>query len=447
MQLYATEFKQPRQYIHVQPFSNQDIPDYDMDSEDIKFFEEELKNKLKFEVTQLCFENMIDRLEKNSTTNAVTIKEAKHILKEDDDLILLVYDYWLNKRLTNQQGLVPSVKSVNVSQGHNPYVCFRRRTEKMQTRKNRKNEEASYESMLKLRRDLTKVVTLLEMVKRREKTKKEKLNLTIDILDKRYSMKDFDGKLMDSAIASSSRYKFNNSINIQNWISISSPPQRKTYKSKRKHLKNGHRFFGDTYKTSNNIRVISPNNDKLVSSEDESLNGDDPMESNPFTFIRKEGVQYRAPLDDIDLNDEETDNISSEPFMLTGLSTQSGTTRCIGYCRRRLGRGGRVVIDRISTKWDDRWTGDGGDVDCQDPWMVRPLTPPHVEDMDWDPYMVRNQEEVSLSRVEAVEAGRMNNNNKMFKIVDMNKSLAHNAAGAIVDSQFVGKIFKIYEKK
>ena len=103
-------------------------------------------------------------------------------------------------------------------------------------------------------------------------------------------------------------------------------------------------------------------------------------------------------------------------------------------------------MDRISTKWDDRWAGDGGDVDCQDPWMVRPLTPPHVEDMDWDPYMVRNQEEVSLSRVEAVEAGRMNNNNKMFKIVDMNKSLAHNAAGAIVDSQFVGNLFKFYGK-
>ena len=96
-------------------------------------------------------------------------------------------------------------------------------------------------------------------------------------------------------------------------------------------------------------------------------------------------------------------------------------------------------MDRLSTKWDDRWSGDG---DYHDPWMVRPLTPPHVEDMEWDPYMVRNQEEVSLSRVEAVEAvsaARMNNNNKMFKIVDMNKSLAHNAAGAIVDPQFVGK--------
>ena len=68
---------------------------------------------------------MIDRLEKNSTINAVTLKEAKLILKEDDDLILLVYDYWLNKRLSTHQGLVPNVKTVNNSLSHNPYVCFR----------------------------------------------------------------------------------------------------------------------------------------------------------------------------------------------------------------------------------------------------------------------------------------------------------------------------------
>jgi hypothetical protein len=46
----------------------------------------------------------------------------------------------------------------------NPYVAFRRRAEKMQTRKNRKNDEDSYEKMLKLSHDLRKAVTLFEMV-------------------------------------------------------------------------------------------------------------------------------------------------------------------------------------------------------------------------------------------------------------------------------------------
>lgn len=43
---------------------------------------------------------MMDRLEKGSGQTVVTLQEAKSLLKEDDDLIIAVYDYWLNKRLT-----------------------------------------------------------------------------------------------------------------------------------------------------------------------------------------------------------------------------------------------------------------------------------------------------------------------------------------------------------
>ena len=47
---YKDSYKQPRQYIHVQPFgADGDIPDYDMDEDDIKFFTEELKERKKFE--------------------------------------------------------------------------------------------------------------------------------------------------------------------------------------------------------------------------------------------------------------------------------------------------------------------------------------------------------------------------------------------------------------
>lgn len=45
------------------------------------------------------FEEMMDRLEKGSGQQVITLKEAKLLLKEDDELIVAVYDYWLNKRL------------------------------------------------------------------------------------------------------------------------------------------------------------------------------------------------------------------------------------------------------------------------------------------------------------------------------------------------------------
>ena len=78
----------------------------------------------------------------------------------------------------------------------NPYIGFRRRTEKMQTRKNRKNDEDSYIRMLKLRRDLNRSVMLLEMVKRREKMKKERLALTADLFEKQFQAEDWDSALL-----------------------------------------------------------------------------------------------------------------------------------------------------------------------------------------------------------------------------------------------------------
>ena len=50
---------------------------------------------------------------------------------------------------------------------------------------NRKNDEASYEKMLKLRRDLNRACTILDMVKRREQSKKELLQLTVEVFEKR----------------------------------------------------------------------------------------------------------------------------------------------------------------------------------------------------------------------------------------------------------------------
>lgn len=74
----------------------QDIPDYDMDSDDERWLHSQTQ---KLDLSPLKFEEMMDRLEKSSGQTVVTLNEAKALLKEDDDLIIAVFDYWLNKRL------------------------------------------------------------------------------------------------------------------------------------------------------------------------------------------------------------------------------------------------------------------------------------------------------------------------------------------------------------
>ena len=411
--LYKGAFKQSRQYIHVQPLTaDQDKPDYDMDEDDIRFFDEELRERKKFEVSLITFEDMIDRLEKNSGQTVVSIKEAKMLLKEDDDLILAVYDYWLNKRLETQQCLIPSVKSEPnrdpgaSSQTPNPYIAFRRRTEKMQTRKNRKNEEDSYMRMLKLRRDINRVVMMLDMVKRREKLKKETLNLTSDIYTKRYQAEDWDGTIFQQLQVQRPVKSSIQTYPLSSWMSIAGPShhvmplkrEKRIYR-KRKHHRSGFMRNGISGLLRGDRTLLPLIPDPLSSDEDRGSSicakvSDADQEDvddieGPFAFKRKAGVKYHAPLENLHVESNSLDAHNLYLPVLTVLDFGQ-KPEDIGFCRRRVGRGGRVILDRAQRKWDS-WNQD--EVQFGDELrLLRPVTPETLQFNSWDPYSRREQE-------------------------------------------------------
>lgn len=152
--LYPPTFKMPRQPIHVHLSSfEQDMPEYNMDSDDEQWLSE-MKQHLN--INELKFEEMIDCLEKSSSQHQVlSLEEAKLLLKEEEGIIIAVYDYWIDKKIRLNKSLIPVVRTEKKdgTSGNNPYIAFRRRTEKMQTRKNRKNDCESYIAMLKLKKD------------------------------------------------------------------------------------------------------------------------------------------------------------------------------------------------------------------------------------------------------------------------------------------------------
>ncbi|XP_033127294.1 enhancer of polycomb homolog 1-like [Anneissia japonica] len=369
-QVYEGTFKQPRQYIHVQTFGmEQETPDYDMDSDDEEWVKKQAKT---FDITSHQFEEMMDRLEKGSGQTVVNLKEAKLLLKEDDDLIIAVYDYWLNKRLSTGHGLIPTVKQEkrDGSTTSNPYVAFRRRTEKMQTRKNRKNDEASYEKMLKLRRDLNRAVTLLEMVKRREKYKKEKLHLTIEVFEKRYTTQDFSGELLRECEELAKK---------QPSYSIPIIPNGNHYKSwgqtedgvrkKREYKKRKHKVSTDKQRQRNMLPMFNDLDprfrDYRLSDEDISpvQSISDQEEENdpdgPFAFRRRKGCNYHAPhprlVSGWPWSNQHIKDISDKRYRYCCTSLKvKDTSKCIGFARRRMGRGGRIVLDRAYTGVDDQ---------------------------------------------------------------------------------------------
>uniref|UniRef100_A0ABI7ZMR9 Enhancer of polycomb homolog n=1 Tax=Felis catus TaxID=9685 RepID=A0ABI7ZMR9_FELCA len=357
--IYPGEFKMPKQLIHIQPFSlDAEQPDYDLDSEDEVFVN---KLKKKMDICPLQFEEMIDRLEKGSGQQPVSLQEAKLLLKEDDELIREVYEYWIKKR-KNCRGpsLIPSVKQEkrDGSSTNDPYVAFRRRTEKMQTRKNRKNDEASYEKMLKLRRDLSRAVTILEMIKRREKSKRELLHLTLEIMEKRYNLGDYNGEIMSEVMAQRQPMKPTYAIPI---IPITNSSQFKHQEAMDvKEFKANKQDKADLIRPKRKYEKKP----KVLPSSAAAT----PQQTSPAAlpvFNAKDLNQYDFPSSDEEpLSQPHLDQTGNWPWTSPKdgglgdvryrycLTTLTVPQRCIGFARRRVGRGGRVLLDRAHSDYD-----------------------------------------------------------------------------------------------
>uniref|UniRef100_A0A8I3WGY5 Enhancer of polycomb homolog n=1 Tax=Callithrix jacchus TaxID=9483 RepID=A0A8I3WGY5_CALJA len=313
--LYKGEFKQPKQFIHIQPFNlDNEQPDYDMDSED-----ETLLNRLnrKMEIKPLQFEIMIDRLEKASS---------------------------------NQ---------------------------------NRKNDEASYEKMLKLRREFSRAITILEMIKRREKTKRELLHLTLEVVEKRYHLGDYGGEILNEVkISRSEKELYATPATLHNGnhhkaqecktkhphhLSLKEEAsdvvrQKKKYPKKPK----AEALITSQQPTPETLPVINKSDIKQYdfhsSDEDEFPQVlspvSEPEEENdpdgPCAFRRRAGCQYYAPrLDQANHSCENSELADLDKLRYRHcLTTLTVPRRCIGFARRRIGRGGRVIMDRISTEHD-----------------------------------------------------------------------------------------------
>ncbi|CAL1580873.1 unnamed protein product [Knipowitschia caucasica] len=369
--IYPGDFRMPKQLIHLQPFSlDTEQPDYDLDSDDEAFV---LKLKKKMEMGLMQFEDMIDRLEKGSGQQSVSLSEAKLLLKEDDELIKEVFEFWSRKRRCSKaQSLIPTVKQErrDGSSTNDPYVAFRRRTEKMQTRKNRKNDEASYEKMLKLRRDLSRAVTILEMIKRREKSKRELLHLTLEIMEKRNGMADYSGEVMAEVLAeralvrpqiiplvplTTNQYRHQEEAKdykSKAVVKCDAPRQKRKYEKKPKPQTAGgaHHLFNSN--DLNQYDFPSSEDDQVLSGSSEAEEENDP--DGAYAFRRTAGCHYHTVHRSLGSwpwcsSPPHGAAVSRFRFSLTSLSLPR---RCVGLARRRVGRGGRLILDRAHSDFD-----------------------------------------------------------------------------------------------
>ncbi|KHJ96750.1 hypothetical protein OESDEN_03287 [Oesophagostomum dentatum] len=252
-------------------------------------------------------------------------------------------------------------KSKDQQGGVNPYVAFRRRAEKMQTRKNRKNDEDSYEKVLKLGHDLRKTVTLFDMVKRREKTKIALIDLDSEILAHRMGLLDFGSSIYNQFLAKIRESGKHASTGTTNGVAKSEDDAGLRKKAKRRKLRtvtgNVDREVPSKAWLKKNAEVwnrppsvFAPTGISPVAEVDQSAQAaSDANLDGKYVFKRRRGCMYRSPLS-ITNNFEEhfkSKIPKAQHLYETYLPRHDGEIRRFGLARRRLGRGGRMVFDRF----------------------------------------------------------------------------------------------------
>ncbi|KAI1729990.1 enhancer of polycomb-like domain-containing protein [Ditylenchus destructor] len=189
---------------YVSFFLNQSV--YDADSED----EEWLHSHQNISIDH--FEQIIEKLELASQTDIIQPLDAKVLLQRyEPQIVDDVYDYWLQKRkqaaskLSKCSVLIPRLNTDGRHRDDktviNPYIAFRKRADKVQTRKKQKTEIQTYEKMLRVNYAMKKSIALLEMMKQREKTKLALVDLEEAVFARQLRLADEQNKELDRITA------------------------------------------------------------------------------------------------------------------------------------------------------------------------------------------------------------------------------------------------------
>ncbi|KAI8064376.1 enhancer of polycomb-like-domain-containing protein [Gongronella butleri] len=205
--LYPNKYKDPHTYIRYSYTVEETMGcPYCMDEEDDAFLQK-LNKGSDVALSEDHFEEIMARLEvitdkqlPNLSVDPSQLPDFdafQSLLPTDDPLlnepqIEKVFEHWHARRAKRAgQAVFPVLKYVDVLKNEvDPYVCFRRRESKA-VRKTRKTDQTSVNSLYHLQSKLEDARTLLEMVLRREKLFRESLALEQTIFNKKIKYREY----------------------------------------------------------------------------------------------------------------------------------------------------------------------------------------------------------------------------------------------------------------
>uniref|UniRef100_A0AC35TMA3 Enhancer of polycomb-like protein n=1 Tax=Rhabditophanes sp. KR3021 TaxID=114890 RepID=A0AC35TMA3_9BILA len=373
-----------------------DKPDYDANEGDIEW----LKTKQHISIDD--FETIMYKLENASSESSICNPDyALNHCKYPETIVEAVYELWLTRRSKASESgchsLIPRIKTECKKEGpgvSNPYVCFRRRAEKMQTRRNRKCDEEAYEKLLgPVGFALNKINSINACVFRREESKYAVIRDEKEIFNRRNEFDAESQKQFSRQYLSRAAIRQRNQVNSSSIDGDDSDSNQKMtdkmfkdeqLKKKRLRKRKQSGMYTDSengHVTKNWIRQTAEefnSNNFIGSRRDKTSNKKRPSENHEnegqFQFKRKRGCSYRAPIPFDSVQQDSSYKPPAGSLHKHPVSTNHGaynqnsiffatdvsstfypvhyTSKVTGklvrqYVRRRLGRCGQIYIEPL----------------------------------------------------------------------------------------------------
>ncbi|CAH7668211.1 enhancer of polycomb-like-domain-containing protein [Phakopsora pachyrhizi] len=259
-----------------------------------------------------------------------------------------VYSHWKERRLKcGGRPIMPAV-DFDESNESNPYVCFRRREIKM-VRKTRRTDAQNMDRLVRLRNDLYKAHELLSAVLTRERVKREAVELEKVIFEGRCQIRDMKRRLNqpdgDEELLVSKREKRRKKEGSANGLLKS--PHRKTTDLDENGPISGETAVQDTDVLKEHVRLSARFMDRELNRiREEQIGWEDFTDSGHQPInLSSAALRWRGTA----LSDHSP---ASRLIKEVASGTEQGSAPSISVLthnqfRRRVGRGGRFLLDRI----------------------------------------------------------------------------------------------------
>ncbi|KRX24491.1 Enhancer of polycomb -like protein 1 [Trichinella nelsoni] len=377
-ELYDTYFSFSEAYAgsdtsasRIETYADITMVKYDADAEDNQWL---LNTGIQYGINVDILEKVFDILENSS--NVTSFSEAQEQVKIDENMLHPLYKYWLYKQCNSSS--VPRVRT-DQRQNNNTadaYIAFRRRTDKMTTRKHRKNDDLAMCNVLRMIESLKSAGFIISICAEANRNQLELACARMVLFERRFMMKDWFSRYYKTcqllarplpAPVSQRRVSVpvdrSSTRRSNTGPSVAKPPVRPNKIDSRKTLLRRAMNLPKNVDAQNEVKTPVKKTQTRTKAVAENPDG-------RYAFRPKPGCTYHAPiLDEIYRNESpyysenftsitngeqvpDSDDSSSEhEFFHTFLHSKnarhpSGLSYA-GMVRRRVARSGRMYMDVI----------------------------------------------------------------------------------------------------